>query len=275
MLVISNSLVLSEATEAPPWSPVVGWHNLVTADNVEADTEENSYPATNLATVLTVERWQASTTAEQRIIVTPEFLGEIDYIAVARHNFGSAQISVSVEVYTELDEGSPVWVEVVQQVLLADDSPVLFRFDPQAVVGVCLRLRTGDAVARAAVLYVGKLLILKPTIQTDFTPLNYGRVTDVVNDTTENGEFLGRTVLSETLESSVRLMYLDPQWYRAEMAPFVASTSRRPFFFAWDPLNYPREIGFAWIKAGSNPRPSIYENVGLMSIELSMGGLAL
>lgn len=274
MLVISPNLVLSAAQEFPPWSPIVGWHNLVTSTNVDAGNEDPLNPASNLATHLTAELWKAADTSEQRIVVTPEYMGDIDYIAVARHNFGSARIAVSVEVYTETDEGGPNWVEVVPDVLLGNNAPVIFRFELQPVVGVCLRLRTGIAPGSAAVLYVGKLLVLPDHIQTDFTPLPYGRVLETANDLTESGEYLGPIVLGKKLESSVSLPYLDPDWYREEMDPFIRSFPA-PFFIAWDPLHYPREVGYAWVKPNSNPQPKIHHVSGTMSIDLDMFGLAL
>jgi hypothetical protein len=274
-LVVADSVALTHDTLFPAWSPVVGWHNLVTADNVTAGTENSDYPAVNLATNRTFERWQALDTSEQRLVVTPNYMGDVDYIAVARHNFGTAHIEVSVEVYTELDVlGLPDWQEVVSSVMPADNKPLIFRFAPQGLLGICLRLRSGDAPPRAAVLYTGKLLILPSTLQTDFTPLNLGRVITLASNENDVGDYLGRTVLSQTLESTVRLMYLDPQWYRESMDPFVAASAITPFFFAWNPLEHPEEAGFAWIRAESNPQPRIYENVGLMSIELEMEGIS-
>lgn len=275
MLVVSQNLVFSEVQDFPPWAPVVGWHNVVTAANVATDTEDPNYPAVNLATNRTPEQWRGTNTTEQRIVVTPDYIGEIDYVAVARHNFGTAQISVSVEVYTEVDEFGPVWVEVHEGIMPADNGALVLRFVPQAVVGISLLLRTGNAPPRASVLFVGKLLVLPATIQTEFTPLTYGRVIDGATNVTENGDYLGRLIHSEMLESSCSLLYLDPVWYREAMDPFIKASSLVPFFFAWDPLHWPREVGFAWIKEGSNPQPRIYENVGLMSITLEMGGISL
>lgn len=254
----------------------MGWHNVVTSQNVTAGTEEQFFPAVNLATNRTPERWQATDTSEQRIIVEPDYIGDLDYIAVARHNFGSAQIAVTVQGYTEVDElsGQPAWFGLVQETMLANDQAVIFRFEPQPLVGVSLLLRTGTAPARAAVLYLGKLLILEPYIQLDFTPLPLGLVADYTADVTETGEYLGNLVLSRRLESTLQLQYLSAEWYRAEMDPFVKATATDPFFFAWDPLNYPLESGFAWIKPGSDPRPAIHLHDGRLSITLEMAGIA-
>jgi hypothetical protein len=275
-LVISRNLILSSVQTLPAYSPVVGWHNLVTAENVTAETEDASYPAVNLATNRTPERWQADDTSEQRIIVDlSNYVGEVDYIAVARHNFGSAQIAVTVQGYTEMGESpvEPVWFDLCQEVMLANDQAVIFRFDPQGLVGISLLLKTGSEVARAAVLYVGKLLILPPHIQPDFTPLPQGRVVDYTVDVTESGEYLGNLVLGRTLESSVTLPYLDPDWYDDEMDPFIEASATTPFFFSWDPLNHPMQTGFAWIKPGSNPQPRIHDVVGYKSITLDMAGI--
>lgn len=272
MIVISNSLVLAAPPGYEPNNPVVGYRNLVTIGNVTASSEAAGFPIGNVANPITapVARWQAGSTAAQTVTVQVDSVEPLDYLAIARHNLGSAGITVKVE--GSIDDGAN-WFELVQEQLLADDAPALFRFVPQALTHIRLPLAAGTVAARIAVLYVGALLTLQRRIYVGHTPIPYGRSVKVMNGKSENGEFLGRIVLSEQLSTGVSLQNITPGWYRSEMDPFIVASKEQPFFFAWRPFDYPREVGFAWMT--NDPRPQNQRSNGMMSIQLEMTGLAL
>ena len=115
--------------------------------------------------------------------------------------------------------------------------------------------------------------MLQRRIYVGHTPIPYGRESRVTTGVSESGNFLGRIVLGESLETSVDLQNMTPAWYRAEMDPFIAASKEAPFFFAWRPDSYPRETGYAWMT--NNPKPSNQRSNGMMQISLSMGGIAL
>src|SRR5690606_28851750 len=102
-----------------------------------------------------------SPATDEYLTATIDSVEPIDYVAVARHNFGSAQIPVSIEGAAGFT-GSPAvldWQELVPDVLLPDDGPVLFRFEPQPLIAVRIRMQPGNAAPTAAVMYAGKLLV--------------------------------------------------------------------------------------------------------------------
>jgi len=272
MIVISPSVVLSSGSGVNANNPVVGWQNLVTRVNVAASGAAAAYPVLNLANPSTAQAqsWRGANTAQQYLTVTVGTDEFIDYLAVARHNFGSGAVVVSVEGMA-VDGGS--WVELAGEMLPADDSPLLFRFVPQALFLIRLKLQPGTVVPSAAVLYVGKLLVLQRRIYVGHTPIPFGRESRVTTGVSESGNFLGRIVLGESLETSVDLQNMTPSWYRAEMDPFIVASKEAPFFFAWRPDSYPRETGFAWMT--NNPKPSNQRSNGMMQISLSMGGVSL
>jgi len=272
MIVVSPSVVLASGGGVNANNPVVGWRNLVSTGNIAASGAADGYPALNLANPSTAQAqsWRGSNTAGQYLTVTVGTDEFIDYLAVARHNFGSGAIVVSVEGMA-VEDGS--WVELAAEMLPADDSPLLFRFVPQALFQIRLRLQPSAVIPRAAVLYVGKLLVLQRRIYVGHTPIPYGRESRVTTGVSESGNFLGRIVLGESLETSVDLQNMTPAWYRAEMDPFIAASKEAPFFFAWRPDSYPRETGYAWMT--NNPKPSNQRSNGMMQISLSMGGIAL
>ena len=270
MLVISTSYVLSPAAAAKdPDVPVVGWHNIVTPGGVSADTAEAGYPASNLANPATHSQaeWRATDASAQNITITLSDIDPVDYVGIARHNFGSAEIAVSIEGYID-----GVWTEIVEQMMPSDDSPLMFRFAAQSLAQIRIVLAAGLTPPRAAVVFVGKLLDLERKIYVGHTPLSHGRKSTVANGMSESGNFLGRIVLGEWRESIVPLSLISPGWYRENMEPFIRRWNEITFFFAWRPASYPREVGYAWFTDDPKPAPESPSN--LLALQWALGGIA-
>lgn len=267
MIVISSSVVLARAAgEVDGDLPAVGWRNVVTAGSIVADTQEANYPASNLANPATHLEWRAADDSEQYLTITTNETDEIDYVGIAKHNFGSAEIPVSVEAYDGAN-----WNEIVEEVLLPDDSPIILRFEAQSIGQIRIRLQTGADNPRAAVVYVGKLLDLERKVYVGHTPLPHGRKTTVANGKSETGNFLGRIVLGEWRESTIPLSLISPSWYRENMDAFLAVAKEIPFFFAWRPETYPLEVGYGWLTDDPMPAPAGPSN--LLAFDLRVSGV--
>ncbi|WP_441280502.1 hypothetical protein [Tardiphaga sp. 862_B3_N1_1] len=268
MLVISSALVVAAVADGLSLDhPLIGWRNVVTSTTIAAGTAEANYPASNLANPATHLEWRAAETSEQYLTITTNEVDPIDYIAVARHNFASAAIPLSVEGFVD-----GVWTELVEEVIVANDDPVLFRFVAQSLAQIRIRIQEGLQPARAAVVYCGKLLVIERKVWVGHTPLPHGRKASVANGRSETGNFLGRIVLGAWRESTIPLSLISPAWYRANMDAFLADAQRDlPFFFAWRPESYPREVGFAWLV--DDPAPTPVGPSNLLAFDLKVGGI--
>lgn len=266
-VIVSNNFVLTESDPTlTPDHPVIGYRNIVTTGNLVADTADVNYPATNLANPATNLKWKAATAAVQYLTITPGNSNLIDYVAIARHNLGSAAIAVSIE-------GNPGagYVGLVAPVVLGGDGPALFRFTPQALaLGVRIKLAAAaGALASIGVVYAGRLLVLQRRIYVGHTPMPMARVSKITNGMSESGDFLGRIELSRSVQSTVPLSQLDPAWYRANFDPFVAVGKSTPFFFAWRPQSYPAEVGYGWLNNDPMPVPTAPSNLNALSLTVN------
>jgi len=276
-VVINSTYVISESQSGGGTinanNPVVGWHNLVTTSNITTTTAAAGFPATNMANPSTNLRWEgelSSPEEDEYITVVTGSTDPIDYLAVAKHNFGSASIPVSVE-YLDLDASPIEWVELIADTLLPNDGPVLFRFPPAVITQIRLRMQPGSEAPTAAVVYVGRLLVLQRRLYVGHSPMPYGRTTKVTNARSESGNFLGRIVLNQMTGTSVALKNITPDWYRTNMEPFLLQAQEEPFFFAWRPSTYPLEVGYGWLT--NDPRPTNTTQNGMMSVDLQMSGV--
>lgn len=272
MIILSDDLLLSEIEAevdgATVDNPVIGWHNVVTIENVSADSENTLYPATNVANPSTYLRWLSDSLSTQYLTVTlSEEEGEVNYVALARHNFGSGNVTVSVEVL-----GDSGWEEVNAAVALPDDRPALFRFARGLYSGVRLKMIPSTDEPTVSVVYVGELLVLQRRVYVGHSPLTHAKTSNVLTGKSESGEFLGRIVLSEGASSSVEMQNLTASWYREHMTPFVENSKEYPFFFAWRPGTYPLETGYAWLT--NDPRMVNQRSNGMVQTQLQMEGIS-
>lgn len=271
MIILSRALVLSDQAESA-LNPVIGWRNVVVVGGVSSTTTDVDFPASNLANPATHLKWKGGVNAgDEYLTVVTNSIEDIDYLAVARHNFGSANITVSVEGCEDLSDSPQVWTELVEEHLLADDTPILFRFEPGAYAGIRLCMQQGDDLPEAAVMYVGKLLVLERSIKINdpHVPFPMGIVSKEINGKSESGNYLGRIEINRYNQSSAEFEWFDPIWYRENFQPFVAA--RPSFFFAWNPTEYPTEVGYAWLT--DNPLPEVDPVTRRVAIDLKMQGI--
>lgn len=259
--------------------PIIGWQNLVEIQYISATSERPLFPVTNLANPATHLIWQEELGAigSNNYLtvqlpldnsVSPAVAQTINYVAIAKHNFGTLGITVSVE--TNLNEAGFV-TQVTHNP--TDDSPIIFQLEPQQANVVRVKLTPAADRRSAAVLYVGNLLTLERSIKIDVehTPITFGRINNIITGMSESGQFLGRLTKNHSLESSVEFAHFTPDWFRTYMDPFLESAHDVPFFWAWNPLNA-SDVGYSWVTR--DPIAKINPVTGRFSLTIEMRALA-
>lgn len=269
MIVISDALVLARGIDYVADLPIVLFDDLVTVSNIAATYADADYPVTNLANAQTSSFWKSGNTGDQYVTITLDGTEETDCIAVARHNWGSGLVVVSVEGYTV---ASGAWTEINAEQLLGDDSPAIFVHTKDFYTGKRFKLQPDAVEPQAAVVYAGASLKFPRSVPVGHKPLKYSRNRQMLNSQAMNGDFLGNITLSQNLASTFDVRLLDGDWWWTYGQPFI-DVCREPFFLAWAPDTRPTDVAFAW--ATNDPQPLISQITGEVDISLSLGGLAL
>lgn len=266
-MIISTAAVLS--TEDAN-APVFGYHNLVTVSNIFVTGQDANYPIFNIANPNTNLWWKAASGAAHGIVIDVTSYGaDVDYIGIAKHNFGSASIPVAITV-KNLDNSYTI---VEPYFVPVDDTPLIVKWTPRTVKEVLISTDVSGtgAPARIGVVYVGKLLVSERRVYVGHTPITMGRATKVANGRSENGNFLGRIITQESVSGDIKLQNLHAGWYREKFEPFRKVAAGQPFFFAWRPQTYPAEVGFVWLT--DDVRPMNSRSNGMMDVDLSFAGI--
>lgn len=275
MIVISQALVLSSDPALNLTHPVILWENLVTADNISADTETDDNPASNLGNPATHLFWQgavSSPAVDEHLTILPGSVDPVDAIGIAAHNFGSAGIAVSVE-YLDNTLSPPDYVELIAEFIPADDTPILLRFTKASYEQLRVKLAPGTEAPRAAAVSCGELLVMERGIEVDapYVPINFGRRSEIVNGRSTAGNFLGRILLGRDTAGQASFRHLTNAFYRASVAPFVVASETLPFFFALKPTEYPNDVGYAWMT--NDPQPEFDLQTGRVGISFEFEGV--
>lgn len=269
MIIISSDAYLAIQEEQLN-APLFAYDNLVTSSNIAAGNSATGYPATNLANPATFLKWKANTTGAQSLTITlTGNTQHIDYIAIAKHNFFTAGVDVTIRGNT----GSGL-VEIVPQFSLGDDGAFIARFEADAYIAISIDLSSGSVAAEAALLYCGTLLAAERNIYVGYAPMNLSRDSDAVAGFSENGNFLGRIEVNSSRSGQITLNNLTPSWVRSYLVPFLEEIKSRPFFFAWRPDTYPDEVVLAWQVDTNGPYPSNSLPNGMMQVSMNVKALA-
>lgn len=269
MIHVSNNLYLSSQPSLVG-NPIIGYQSVLTINTVSADSDPVDTPVVNLVNEQTNQYWESDTTDEQYIYFENTGLERIDYIGIARHNFGSTQITHQLQAST--GESPEVWLDVTSDSIPGDDGAIILFFDQADYLRYRLRMIPGDTPPRIAHIKLGQALVLPQSIYVGHRPITLNRKAEVINNTSENGQFLGRIEKRRYLSTAVEMTHITPAFYRSDVDPFAEHAITGAFFFAWRPVQYPTEVGFGWTDGDVSPENQMPN--GMMQFGFSMTAVA-
>ncbi len=79
-----------------------------------------------------------------------------------------------------------------------------------------------------------------------FMPPTLARDTQVSNSVSQNGYFLGRSVIRSGITGAINLDQITEAWAREVWLPFIIHAETKPFFLQWNNVEYPYESAFVW-----------------------------
>lgn len=219
--------------------------------------------AANVLNAATYSRW--SFTGSQSITITMPANQMIDAVGLGAHSFGSASVRVY---YSATDAGLLVPIGGPQSG--ADAMLFLLNSPVSAKRIIIVVAATGPQVL--GVVYAGVALQMQRPIYRGHSPATMARITEYMSNESEGGQWLGRNVIRQGLNVDLSWSHLSANWVRQYFDPFIKSARTKPFFVAWNPQEFPREVAYAWTSADIKPT-----NTGprdLMSASINAKGAA-
>jgi hypothetical protein len=234
--------------ELPLSYPRFGWENLLRSAAVTASgySAPNEPDATQ--NPLTWDFWIPDA-LPATLTFTLSAAASIDYVGIAAHTIGHDGATVLLEYHDGAD-----WVGI-KTISPADDGQILILFN--AVETDRLRLTvTGSSRPAIGVVYAGTMLVSERMIYQGHTPITLARQTTMRPQRSENGQWLGRSVVRRGAANNISITNLTAAWVRTYLQPFMNSAIRYPFFFAWRGSTFPAEVAYCWTDGDIQPTNS-------------------
>jgi hypothetical protein len=270
MIVISSDVVLSEdeATAGITGdNPRIGWQNIVTEDNITASQALPGFPESNLANPETHVRWKAVNTDLTSLNIALDAAELVNYFGIVGHNLGSTVATIQLQG----SDNNVDWVALHPEQMLADDHAFMYEFADAEHQYYRLYITPGSGAPEISVLYVGAVLRMQRRLYVGHAPMTLSLQSDVSSGFSEEGQFLGRVLRSQKLETQAQFKHLTASWYRNYFLPFAQQAMDRTFFFAWRPASYPNEVGYCWFTR--DPSPDNQLPNGMMQLRMDMQGI--
>lgn len=224
----------------------IGIDNVVRNGTVSASSSASGFPAAAAKNPLTYEFWRPTSLPAWWMVDAGSPV-EVSYCGVAAHSIGTSGANMVVEY--SLDNST--WTNVVGE-NQSDDSAMMFLFAP--VTARYWRIYiSGSVIPSVGVVYFGKVLEMQRPCYSGISPINFNRTTVIRPNRSENGQWIGRSIVRQGVSTSVAFRHLDYDWYRQNFDPFAKEAIKYPFFFAWRPDKYFDAVGYVWTTRDISP----------------------
>jgi hypothetical protein len=257
----------------------IGWKNYIT--DVTASSQATGFPASSLLNSLTYEFWKP-VSLPATLDIDLGSSKTCDYLGLGAHELGGCEIKL----YYSLSGATYVQVSVAT---LQDNTDVMLLFTPQAArywrveIGMAEPVFVSDFVtgeysiweggagfASLAVMFLGEAMPMQRMIYSGHTPGVFSRDTIYSDNESEGGQWLGRSIVRQSLSESFSFTHLTPDWIRDTFEPFRTYAETQPFFALWRPLGYANECTFG--RTQQDIKPSNTGGPNFMSVSFEMRG---
>lgn len=189
----------------------------------------------------------------------------VDYIAIAAHTLATEGASVK----PQWSDNDSAWNDItgISAHAPADDGPILFLFAAESHRYWRIQV-TGTTIPSVGVVFIGAALAMPRPIYGGHSPLDLSRTTVIRPQTSERGQFLGRSIVRSGFHADFSWRHLTPDFYRSEFEPFVEDALESAFFLAWRPSTYVEGVGYGWTQQDITPSNM---GIGQGLMQVSMG----
>lgn len=273
---ISNALYLTSGI-GPDFNennPIIGYDSILLPEYFSA-SGFSGRPPSNVWSPDTFSSWQgqlyqgpSQTTTQYFNIENPVGVS-VNYIGIAKHNFGTGNYTYSIE---ESNDNS-TWADLVAPKIVPTDKAIMEYFDTTNSLYFRIKLeRTATEFQRPIISHIkmGTALVLQRRIYVGHTPAAIASSIKRQVLNSENGQYIGQIVKSKFHTTSCDQENVTPAFVRDKIVPFInhvngeveiEGTAPSTFFFAWRPSDYPDEVVYGW--TNENIQPENQGNDGL------------
>ncbi len=248
----------------------IGHATITRTGTLSASGEQVGFDADSALNSLTYEFWKPDALPATWRIDAGSAVS-VDYIGIAAHTFFTEGASVK----PQWSDNDSAWNDItgISTHTPTDDGPILFLFASESHRYWRIEV-TGTTIPSIGVVFIGVVLAMLRPIYGGHSPLDLSRTTVIRPQTSERGQFLGRSIVRSGFHADYSWANLTPAFYRSEFELFVADALQFPFFLAWRPVTFIESVGYVWTGQDITPT-NMGTGKGLMQVSISVSGLGI
>lgn len=236
-----------------PDKPRVAYQNLLRdgGGTVTASSETAQYEYQNAYDDRPFTWWRPESGTSYLTLVLPS-ARSVNYFAF--YGTDLAAKGGSIQLQYSLDGGGS-WLDAAVSVSPADTTPV-YKVLTAAIAAARWRFKVICATQpNLACLSFGTDLQFERGCWVGFSPPRLARDTDLTNNISQRGVWLGRSIIRNGMMGAFDLDKLTPGWVETYWKPFVRHAETKPWFLLWNKTGYPADAAWCWAE-GDIERPA-------------------
>ena len=213
----------------------------------------------------TADRWTLTDTGS--ITFTLAANVDMDTVCIGAHNLGSNGFSVHVQYSDDLVSGFLSFKAIQSP---TDDTAMMFH---NAATHDVRRLKitvTGTGSVFLGSIYAGIALQMQRPFFAGHTPITLSATTSRYSSMSEGGNFIGEQIRRIGYSTSADWSNLENAWLRLYFKPFMIHARTLPYYFAWNLLEEPLDIGYC--KTSEDIKPAYSGVRNLLDVSFKMVG---
>jgi hypothetical protein len=233
-----------------------------------ASAEASGYPAANIADRRPYTVWKAAAAGTFYLSVDAGEAKEADTLALAGHNFGTAQASISVEVSTTGEWAGEQTTALAAFTPLCD-YVIMKPFTAETKQFWRIKIVTASVPPYLGVAMIGSRISPARFPKGAFPPERIAIATE--ENVSKAGHLLGATVRHLPKTVTANLQYPGTAWVEDTYKTFFLNNAGKPIFFGWDLDDWPEKTGL--YRIGGDYAPVYDELDRVQSLSVKMQGI--
>lgn len=210
------------------------------ATSVVASSEDVDFPVENAYDWLMSDFFKPASGGAYTITSTFSNVKTANCMALYNHDLHTNSGTIQLQYW----DGA-AWQNATDAIAPVNGEPKIIYFNAQSSTQWRFSIDSTQP-SSIGVLFFGEYLGLELGVWQGFTPPRFSKNNNYITNVAQNGSFLGRSIVTQSGNISLKVEYMTMQWARDEWEPFIEHIELKPFFFSWNVANYPDEHAFAW-----------------------------
>lgn len=225
---------------------VIGHNNIITTDNITGTAGADNTLITALANPLTYDRYKPSATAIE-INIDAGVKTAINYIGIE----GIGLLNSSVVLYGSDDDIT--YYQSATLITIDNEGAFMWLLGDLEYRYYRISFLYIPTTATLGAVYIGEVLQMMRPLYGGHKPGTMSRRTDTSPNTSETGQFLGKSIKRSGYTEQFEFKNLTASWIRSDFDQFIVNARTKPFFIAWRPETFVDEVLYGWTNEDIQP----------------------